>query len=224
LAGGTVTLTQTLTYAGPAASLGWTLVLPTGWSFAAQGGDAGDVKPAVGATGTLGWAWTTPPPSPVTFTCTLNVPAGEIDAVTLTASAVVRDGIGSPVTLMTSPAPLVVSPAATHSADTDRNFRFSLVELTRVIELFNTRLGTVRTGRYRVQSGSEDGFAADAATPPTADLALARYHSVDANRDGAVSLLELTRLIELYNTRTGTTRTGAYHAQPNTEDGFAPGL
>jgi hypothetical protein len=30
-------------------------------------------------------------------------------------------------------------------------------------------------------------------------------------------------VIELYNVRSGTTRTGAYHAQGGTEDGFAPG-
>jgi formylglycine-generating enzyme required for sulfatase activity len=48
-------------------------------------------------------------------------------------------------------------------------------------------------------------------------------HSSDANRDGRIGLLELTRVIELYNYRSGTTRTGAYHAQGGTEDGFAPG-
>jgi hypothetical protein len=32
-----------------------------------------------------------------------------------------------------------------------------------------------------------------------------------------------TRVIELYNVRSGTTRTGAYHVQAGTEDGFAPG-
>ena len=31
------------------------------------------------------------------------------------------------------------------------------------------------------------------------------------------------RVIELYNVRAGATRTGAYHAQGGTEDGFAPG-
>jgi hypothetical protein len=30
-------------------------------------------------------------------------------------------------------------------------------------------------------------------------------------------------VIELYNARTGTTRTGAYRSQGSTEDGFAPG-
>jgi hypothetical protein len=35
----------------------------------------------------------------------------------------------------------------------------SLAELTRVIELYNYRSGTVRTGQYHVLAGSEDGFA-----------------------------------------------------------------
>jgi hypothetical protein len=30
-------------------------------------------------------------------------------------------------------------------------------------------------------------------------------------------------VIELYNTRSGPTRTGEYHAQSDTEDGFAAG-
>jgi hypothetical protein len=53
-------------------------------------------------------------------------------------------------------------------------------------------------------------------------VSLARVHSADSNRDGKISLTELTRVIELYNTRNGTTRTGAYKMQTGTEDGFAP--
>ena len=49
------------------------------------------------------------------------------------------------------------------------------------------------------------------------------YHTADFNRDGAVSLNELLRVIELYNTREGTTRTGRYELDPNTADGFRPG-
>ena len=59
--------------------------------------------------------------------------------------------------------------------------------------------------------------------PSTDKASLMVYHSADSNRDGKMSLLELTRVIELYNTRTGTTRTGAYKLQSGTEDGFAPG-
>jgi hypothetical protein len=53
---------------------------------------------------------------------------------------------------------------------------------------------------------------------------LSSYHAADvAPRDGRFSLIELTRVIELYNCRAGTTRMGQYHVQAGTEDGFAPG-
>ena len=48
------------------------------------------------------------------------------------------------------------------------------------------------------------------------------YHSADINRDRKLSLLELTRVIELYSTRYGTARSGGYSVQPSGEDGFAP--
>jgi hypothetical protein len=41
--------------------------------------------------------------------------------------------------------------------------------------------------------------------------------------DGKISLGELLRVIELYNYRSGTLRTGRYHVEVDTEDGFAPG-
>jgi hypothetical protein len=111
-----------------------------------------------------------------------------------------------------------------HSADTDGNFRISLLELTRVIELYNTRFGTVRTGCYSVAiTPTEDGFMSDPTRPGTVVVTLTKYHSGDSNHDGKLSLLELTRVIELYNYRSGTTRTGQYHVQAGTEDGFAPG-
>ena len=104
-----------------------------------------------------------------------------------------------------------------HSADTDRNWRLSLLELTRVIELYNTRDGTTRTGAYHTDATTEDGFAAGTGT-------ITSHHSADTNQDGRLSLLELTRVIELYNTRDGTTRTGEYRrTDADTEDGFAPG-
>jgi hypothetical protein len=37
-------------------------------------------------------------------------------------------------------------------------------------------------------------------------------------------MLELLRVIDLYNTRAGTTRTGAYHPATGTVDGCAWGL
>jgi hypothetical protein len=51
----------------------------------------------------------------------------------------------------------------------------------------------------------------------------ARYHSADTNSDWQLSLLELLRIIDLYNTRSSTTRTGGYHEQSGMIDGFAAG-
>jgi hypothetical protein len=117
----------------------------------------------------------------------------------------------------------------THGADSNRDGAIGLFELTRVIQLYNTRNGTVRTGAYSVQDGTEDGFAPDPSRAATASVTLTRYHSADTPlgsggaSDGKLNLTELTRVIELYNYRSGTVRTGQYHVQPGTEDGFAPG-
>ena len=218
----TVTITNTLVYSGTASSIAWSATLPTGWSYA--GGESeGDVKPADGATGTIGWSWTTPPASPVTFTYRLNVPAGEAAIRALTATATIRTATAAVRTIVANPSPLPLVPSSMlHSADTDHDFRISLVELTRVIELYNTRNGTTRTGCYVVQSGSEDGFAPDPSRASSATATFTTFHAADSNHDGKISLVELTRVIELYNYRSGTTRTGQYHVQLGTEDGFAP--
>ncbi len=145
---------------------------------------------------------------------------GEVEAVELSLEGgTIKDASGNNASLAFTSATLtgVQVKAGFHSADTDRNWRLSLLELTRVIELYNTRDGTVRTGGYHSQSDTEDGFA-----PGTG--AITSHHSADTNQDGKLSLLELTRVIELYNTRDGTVRTGEYHRSIEaTEDGFAPG-
>jgi len=117
----------------------------------------------------------------------------------------------------------LVAASTRHNADSDGDGKIGLVELTRVIELYNARIGTTRTGRYMIVDGTEDGFGLDAITPAAAPATLARLHSADSNRNATIGLVELTRVIELYNTRTGTVRTGTYHLLIGTEDGFAPG-
>jgi hypothetical protein len=128
------------------------------------------------------------------------------------------------VQLLGKPSPLNVIQVTTHTGDVDRNFRISLLELTRVIELYNTRNGGSRTGCYKVDPTGEDGFNPEPTRSASAVVTLAAYHAADTNRDGKIGLLELTRVIELYNYRPpGGGRTGQYHAEPGTEDGFAPG-
>jgi hypothetical protein len=171
----------------------------------------------------LDFAWTTIPPSPVTFTYVVSVPAGQLGAKELVALVGVRNG--ESLQFLAQPDPLVVSPAVTHSADSNRDGKISLLELTRVIELYNTRNGTIRTGCYAVaQSVTEDGYSIDFGRNSLEVVTLGRYHSADTNRDGKISLLELTRVIELYNYKSSSNvRTGQYRAQTGSEDGFAPG-
>jgi hypothetical protein len=122
---------------------------------------------------------------------------------------------------MTS-APAVLTVLSHHSADMSRDFALDLTELLRVIQLYNARAGNLRTGAYAVGTpGVEDGFAPDLVR--TGAATLARYHSADTNRDGRLSLLELTRVIELYNYRVGANRTGQYRIQSGTEDGYGLG-
>ncbi len=53
------------------------------------------------------------------------------------------------------------------------------------------------------------------------------YHSADINRDNKIDLIEHTRVVELYNyrmeTAEGNVRTGEYHIQAGTEDGYVVG-
>jgi hypothetical protein len=221
--GGLVTIAHRLTYAGSAAGLGWQLLLPEGWTYAGGGGSEGDVRPVVGTPNLLEWAWTSIPPSPVTFTTTLLVPPGSTGVSALAALAIFRVPAGY-ASILVRPDPLLISTASTHSADTNRDFQISLVELTRVIELYNTRHGATRSGSYALAATfTEDGFVADGQRALAAVVALGRYHSADTNRDGKLGLFELTRVIELYNTRSGGSRTGQYKPKSGSEDGFDPG-
>lgn len=85
-------------------------------------------------------------------------------------------------------------------------------------------------GSYKFDGLGEDGFAADAPRAIGSTALLARDHSADTRgattgsaRDGSIDLFELTRVIELYNYRSGAARTGQYHVQAGSEDGFAAG-
>ena len=228
VAGGTVTITNTITYIGTLGGLGYSVLPPDSvndvkWSYMSSGGNVGTVQPETGTTDLFEWAWTTVPASPIKFTYTLNVPEGTTGEQMLTAMVLPRfnsvqlQGLALPDPLAMEEAP------SFHTADINGDFKISLTELLRVIELYNTRFGTTRTGRYQVGEGTEDGFEADLVTPSSDPANLSRYHAADINKDAKISLTELLRVIELYNYREGTTRTGRYHIDPSTEDGFASG-
>lgn len=220
--GTSVTISNTLTFTGTASGIGWQVLIPNGWTYVSGGGTEGDVKPAVGTSSLLEWAWSSSQTSPLTFSYTLSVPASQTGQVDLDALVILRNG-GDPIQLLANPDPLVLQRTTTHSADTDGDGKISLFELTRVIELYNTRNGSTRTGAYKVDATGEDGFNPDATRAAGSSAVLAAYHSTDEDHNGRIDLLELTRLIELYNYRNGSTRTGQYHIDPAGEDGFNPG-
>jgi hypothetical protein len=219
--GGTVTIACKLFYTGSATSAAWRVQIPPGWSFDSSKGDGDAVRPGAGATGVVEWTWSALPAGPLAFVYALRVPQGTTGEVVLQASAAVTPTSES-ASRQLAPAPLAINVAPVrHSADIDGDFRISLGELLRVLDLYNTRQGSLRTGAYRSDATSEDGFTAD---PTRLGVgARAFYHSADTNRDGRLSLNEITRVIELFNARGGSLRTGAYRTRSGTEDEFAPG-
>ena len=220
--GQTLQLVNTITFSGGDATMGWQTLLPAGWSYAGSAGDDGDVRPTVGGTDLLEWAWTSFPVSPVRFTVTVNVPAGATGAQEI-ASLVSFVRSGASAQMLAKPDPLIALPVGWHSADMNRDSRISLLELLRVIELYNTRNGTNRTGAYAVNAAGEDGFAPAFERGVGQSAVLTAYHSADSNRDGRIALLELLRVIELYNFLSDRVRTGEYRRSAASEDGFASG-
>ena len=216
IVGGTASIHVRIDYPGTLTSLGYEVVLPTGWSYASDTSTAG-VKPAPNEQGIIGLAWTAIPASPVEFDLLLNVPAGTTGEKTLSAQASIRQG-GPEIRADAMPNPLRLNLYIPyHSADTSQNWRFNLTELTRVISLYNYRTNSIRTGEFHAETGTEDGYAA----APGAQTG--RRHSADTSGNWAFSLTELTRVISLYNYRENSIRTGDYHPQTGTEDGYAPG-
>lgn len=159
MAGGAVTVTNTITYTGTAPSrIDWATLLPTGWRYVGSGGSEGAARPPYESGDLLEWSWTTVPASPIKFTYTVSVPAGTTGDQVI-ASLVTSQAAGTNYQTMAKPDPLVIRSASLHSADSNRDGKISLIELTRVIELYNYRSNTTRTGQYKPQSGTEDGFS-----------------------------------------------------------------
>lgn len=231
VAGGTVTIANHLVFGGGVTELVWQTLLPLGWEYVSATGVAGATMHVSssaddGAT-LLEWRWAVsslPATSPLNFTYTLSVPGGserEEEVVSLITYG--QDQITGDI--IARPDPLIIRNfLARHSADLNGDLAIGLNELTRVIELYSTRHGTVTTGVYAVATrNTEDGFDAAPARVGGEAATLARYHSADADRNGAIDLTELLFMIELYNYRLGTVRTGQYHLDSSTHEGFKRG-
>lgn len=109
-----------------------------------------------------------------------------------------------------------------HSSDYNHDWKIDGAELTRTIVLFNTiyAVDGIRSGCYKVDPLTVDGFAQDTARDPSVAVTLSQYHSADYNQDGRIDQTELDRVTFLYNTRVLGARTGSYHVDSSTIDGF----
>ncbi|MBT7057313.1 MAG: hypothetical protein HN976_19625, partial [Lentisphaerae bacterium] len=228
--GGTCTVNCTINYTGTPSTIGWSSAIPDGWSYS-SGTDEPGTKPTFGDEGTLEWTWTTVPSSPARFSFTLAVPEGETGDVQFASLVKYRDSEGGPEQAVATPTSLVVSEVLYHTADTgvletppEPNWRLSQDELMRVIQLYNYRSGPTRTGDYHRQDGTEDGYGVGPGDQTgTAHSADTGVLEAPTEPNWRLSQDELMRVIQLYNYRSGATRTGEYRRQDRTEDGYAPG-
>ncbi len=224
VAGDRVAITVSFTSSALLSRLDLAVLLPTGWASLSDTALGASRRPAAGARALLDWSWSNVPAGPSALTYTVTVPTGTTGVQPLAGLVAYVIG-GIEYQGLVSPDPLNVSAGpAYHSADINQDRQLSLLELTRVIELYATRYGTVRSGGYSLQVASEDGFAPAPDRPKSTPAMLAAWHAADTNRDGQLNLDELLRVIELYNQRvsTATVRTGAYLPRGDTEDGFMP--
>lgn len=220
---GTVSLTVTVTYQGALSRLGVRLAAPTAssakWTFVSATGPT--AQPLAGDKTQWEFSYTTTPVSPVTFNVVLNYDAGlatpndglvgiqSFAAHALQANLVATDSLGNPIQTT-----LAFTEAVFHTADANSDTRLKLDELLKVIQIYNTRNANTRTGAY------DSNFAPLPDAPPVIP---AKPHSADLNRDGTISLMELLRVLDLCTYSSGGIRTGAYRADSQGVDGFAPG-
>ncbi len=115
-AGGNVTFTAAITYPTTPSTLGFSIALPTGWSYVSGTSVPGTspaepaIAPSAGRTGLLEWAFINPPAGTATFTFVAAYAANTSGAQTLTSSLLARDGTGGAPTTVVPPA--VSLPAA----------------------------------------------------------------------------------------------------------------
>jgi len=164
--GGTTIITNTITYAGTISGYSWTAVLPTAsWTYASVGATNAPDSVDSSTPGLIVFNWATPPASPFTFTYVVNVPSA---ATGLQAIQSIFAGTSSGNTFqgvaLSLPSAMASVPQF-HSADFSHSGAISLLDLTRVIALYNYSSGTARTGQYHVDDTTIDGFTPGPSAP-----------------------------------------------------------
>ena len=201
----TATASATGNYSGSNSSLNWSIAKATATVTLGSLTATYDGNPHA--------ATATTPPSGLTVDLTYN---GSSTAPTAAGTYTVVGTVNDSNYTGSASGTLTISALQYHSADTNQDYKISLSELLRVITLYNYSSSGSRTGEYHSQNGTVDGFAPGPGS-------LTSYHTADTNHDGKISLSELLRVITLYNYSSSGSRTGQYHVQSGTVDGFAPG-
>jgi hypothetical protein len=217
---------------GDPSSLSFSVIPPDAvdgqsWTLVSTSDSAADSSPLPGTTDLWEWQWSGGGTSgDLSLSFVIQAPENASGPQEFVGS-LTRVDSDVPSNQVARPDPLTVGESSVyHTADTNANARLELSELLRVIELYNTRKGSARTGRYKASAAAAaalDGFAIDGSRSAEEAPTFLRFHNADVNRDAMIGLSELLRVIELYNTRSGSSRTGAYRPSFESEDGFAPG-
>lgn len=203
----------------------WSVLIPDGWSLRNATGAGTTSLPVDGTTALAEWVWASPDSLLIEFTYDL-VPGATTHGLG-EFTGVIESTLGSQeINKVADPDGLRIfhRRPSIHSADMDGDMRLGLSELLRMIELYNTRSGTVRTGAYQEYLGSVDGYEPRVTDLSPSAVVLDKPHAADTNHDGEISLGELLGVIELYNTRTGSERTGAYRWNSGLSPEFTPDL
>ncbi|MEN9632664.1 MAG: hypothetical protein RL077_1068 [Verrucomicrobiota bacterium] len=222
VAGDRVAIAVTFVASVPVTRLDLAVLLPVGWSFVSDSSVGASRRPSARTADLLEWSWGGLPAGTFTLNYVLSVPTGTTGTPSLAGLlAHVIGGTEYQGLVAADPLILAAGPLY-HSGDINRDRRLSLLELTRMIELYATRAGTVRVGSYGVNVLGEDGFVPAPERAIGSRPILSTWHTADTNRDAQIDLPELLRVIELYNQRVANVRTGAYVPRGDTEDGFQP--
>jgi CSLREA domain-containing protein len=183
-------------------SLLWQPTLPAGWTLASvtgpgspeiQGGE-------IVFTGGL-------PASPVSFSFTVNVPAGQSGSKQIVGQCEYQlAGMVNPVSVAADPNPLVVEPLTYHAADyRDPRWAIDGTEVNRVLSYW-------RAGGYLPNPEGADGYA-----PGSGSTGSAPRHSADYREPyWVIDGTELNRVLSYW-------RAGSYYANAQGADGYAPG-
>ncbi len=145
---------------------------------------------------------------PVEITYEAVAPAGASGVMTVSGQAdcVDANGAAGSTGVVASILAEALPGELAHSADSNRDWRLSLSEVLRVVQLYNA-------GVYGAAGDTEDGFV------PGGGNRAGGAHNADTNASWDIDISELLRVVQLFNSRMG-----AYYVDAAGEDGFVPGL